>query len=436
MIQTDNLQKNAYRFYSGDFATDTGQTEVSYGLPSPFVEVDLDDLVREAQYAVATRPSTIDAHPKQVHRVVHLDRNKANPAVAGFPNLQRVTWSETKGVTLPKEIAALPTLRVLGISGNQYKALPRSLRHATRLSGLLLTGLTRLRSLSGLEQLIALEHLQMYNLVKLNDFSQILELPRLRAVSVVSMNLRQMCPVLAQLEVLERLDLSSSATFDVDYLTALLQAHPGLEELGLKNALLEHEPPPNLPSLRVLSLSGARRLPSDFLTGMPSLEVLDLSWPGPELPASLGSLARLQSLDIGMGKYTAKTDFSVLTQLTRLRDLHFMTHLERLPEAVGAIESLRHLQIGVCHELRDVSALRSHPNLEVLDLGGFSDSEQLIDVAMTLPKLEYLRVKQRTDITRLADHPSLKVILGQHLESDDMAALFDVHRRAHYPRRL
>ena len=90
-----------------------------------------------------------------------------------------------------------------------------------------------------------------------------------------------------------------------------------------------------------------------------------------------------------------------------------------LPKEIVALEHLRGLELSLTRKPR-----RLHKNLRLA-----------VEVVMSLPALERDEVTGHINICKLADHPSLKLILGPRPEPASVAARFDLKPSAAFLRR-
>jgi internalin A len=186
--------------------------------------------------------------------------------IARLPHVFRLTLSGNELSTLPPEIGFLHNLSFLDLSNNRLQRLPREMRGLTRLEVLLLQN----NQLTDLPPEIA--RLRQLDTLDLDDnrFAsipmEVCQLPELTALSMCRNQLTELPATIGQLGSLETLHLSQNRLGvvppEVGRLTNLMELHLDANALeGLPRELF------NLRALEVLSLHGNRllELPEDIL---------------------------------------------------------------------------------------------------------------------------------------------------------------------------
>lgn len=358
----------------------------------------------------------------------------------GLPNLRRVAYSDEKSAVLPKEVATLPHLRVLELNlTRKFKKLHKNLALATNLEALLMINLQNLTDVGALASLPKLTHVTFSNTVKLRDYSPLQSLAQLRHLALHSLDLTLAAPTAQTLQLTE-LDLKGSVFYKSCFpaLAALIESQPSLTGLGLAGAVLDHGALPSLDHLQQLNLDGVSRHSEGMFSRARGLKSLSMQFYEAEaLPAGFEALSELEALDLSFSKaLQGDAGLSSLASLSKLQhlDLSQARQLSRLPESVASLRALRQINLGGS-QTQEVSALRGLPALRCANLSGVKDAPHLVDVVMSLPALERVEVAPHIDISALAEHPSLKLILGTRPDPAAVSDRFDVRHSAAFLRR-
>jgi Leucine-rich repeat (LRR) protein len=434
----DVLRQDLFHYYPDTYAELQATPSLPYG-----VRTQTDNLSIAALIADGSEPDMDDLSKKHHSGVVCLDRitRATLDRLQGLPNLQRIGFTDEKTSVLPREITTLPSLRLLELNLNRkFKKLHKNLGLAGGLEALLLTNLHNLTDISILASLPKLAHIAFYNTIKLEDYTPLQQLPQLRHLELLSLDLELAAPVVGTLTDLTTLDVKSSAYFERTFavLISLIESLPSLTALGLGSADLSLGTLPPLDHIEQLNLDGVETYPSGLFAQARSLRSLTMQfYESDALPQDLGKLASLEALDLSFAKTLHNdTDFTPLAELVNLQhlDLSQLKVLTRLPDAVGTLSTLRQINLAG-HRLQEISALRGLPELRCANLQGVKDEAHLVDVVMSLPALERVEVAHSIDIRKLADHPSLKLILGTKPKPETVADRFDLRHSAAFLRR-
>jgi Leucine-rich repeat (LRR) protein len=431
------LRQDLFHYYPETFAQLQAGPSLPSGVLAQADDCSVDELLAES---IGADLDTISEESRA--GVVTLDRitRTTLDRLEGLPSLQRISFTDEKTTVLPKEIAALERLRVLELSLNRkFKRLHKNLGLATALEALLLINLHNLTDISILTRLSKLSHLVFSNTIKLKDYTPLQQLASLRHLTLASLDLDDAAPVAATLTNLTTLDLKSSVrSWTIPAVVTLIESLPNLSALGLASADLSFGALPPLDHIEQLDLYSLDGLPPGMFSRATRLKALSLQFYSADvLPDDLGALAALEALDLSFARTLHDdTDFSALAGLSSLQylDLSKQKTLRRVPDAISSLTALRQINLAG-RTITEISALRGLPVLRCASLQGVKDEAHLVEVVMSLPALERVEVASHIDIRKLADHPSLKLILGPRPAPASVAARFDLKHSAAFLRR-
>lgn len=302
-------------------------------------------------------------------------------ALATLPSLRDLTLA--LGMKeVPEEVAKLPALTALDLSGNELTSLPEALAQLGQLKSLKLGGnaFTELPSVVG--QLTTLEVLSLRGNWKVSVIPDFIgNLGALRELDLGALEVSEMSPRIGELRQLQKLRVSHHETCEVlfeqlgnlNQLTFLhlgdmpcVEAFPkALEKLvnlevlsldALKHAKGGLKGLKKLRALREFKAHDCKipKFPKDLFT-CENLEVLEIhSCDLTEFPDGISSLKKLRSLDMYCSSFASlPSDF---TDLEHLEVASFsMSSLERVPEDIGKLKQLKKLVLtwGRLSELPD-----------------------------------------------------------------------------------
>ncbi|SJZ39761.1 Leucine-rich repeat (LRR) protein [Chitinophaga eiseniae] len=331
--------------------------------------------------------------------------------IAGLPKLEELSLRFNEIKTLPKEIGALTSLRILDLSSNSIAVLPPAIKELSQLKELHVkyNKLTRLP-----EELGELQELEV---VALNgnkelDFDQAFRVlancKKLKRLRLKGCGLMALPASITLLENLECIDLYDNYFEDVPetllqlkHLQEIITANP-LPMPFFINMVKDNPVYTSFSNSRLLPyiVNGKKTLPDSIMElRLVNAVVLD----GIEvLPASLGQMTWIRSLDIDGGAFERWPDLSGLTLLEELSLPD--APLPPLPDWIYQMPNLRKLAIW--------------------------DSTVTIDYARLaqLPRLEELSVSEITDadIRHLMQAPCLRSLHGPFIASHMPDAYFDL----------
>lgn len=331
--------------------------------------------------------------------------------LAGLPKLEELSLRFNEIKTLPKEIGALASLRVLDLSSNGIAVLPPAIKELSQLKELHMkyNKLTRLP-----EELGELQELEV---VALNgnkdlDFDQAFRVlancKKLKRLRLKGCGLTALPQSITLLENLESIDLNDNyfgevpeVLLQLKHLQEIITASP-LPMPFFINMTNDNPAYTSFSNSRLLPyiVNGKKTLP-DSITTLRHVDTMALD--GLEvLPASLGQMTWLRSLDIDGGAFEHWPDLSGLTLLEELSLPD--APLPPLPDWIYQMPNLRRLTIW--------------------------DSTVTIDYARLaqLPRLEELSVSDITaqDIRHLKQAPCLRSLHGPFIESHIPDAYFEL----------
>jgi Leucine-rich repeat (LRR) protein len=358
-------------------------------------------------------------------------------------NLGNLGLDDPALAALVSQLVDLPWLRVLDLRGNDFTALPPSIRDLTGLIEINLLG-TRLQQLPAtIGQLHQLERLLLSGSA-INDLPvELCRLSELTELQLAETPLRRLPEAFGELTRLTRLNLSGTGLLSLpesfgqlsrlrglNLSNTLLSALPETfgDLAGLEQLTLERSPVAALPEsfgrlakLRLLELSrtALTRLPDSF-GGLAALQRLELAWTElTALPPSFGDLSRLRTLNLGHTPLPELPDsFGRLGQLTEL-DLGD-TQLRRIPgPAAGNLTSL-----NLNRSLIDTvpEGLRSAPNQNRLELSG-TRLHQLPDWIGELTGLTHLDLSLTKVSTLPPSMESLPRLISLDLSATEITEL-------------
>lgn len=434
----DVLRRDLFYYYPETFAELQATPSLPSGVFTHPEALSTADLLAES---VGVNLEDIsEVHRAGVVTLSRITRAKLGQ-LEGLPGLQRVSFTDEKTTVLPKEVTTLEGLRVLELNlTRKFKKLHKNLGLATGLEALLLINLHNLTDISILTHLPKLSHVVFSNTIKLKDYTPLQQLPNLRHLTLESLDLDDAAPVAATLSDLTTLDLKSSAYFERTFpaVVTLIESLPRLTALGLAGADLSFGALPPLDHIEQLDLYGTDSLAPGMFSRAANLKALSMQfYRGDALPEDLGRLGSLEVLDLSFARTLSdEADLSALGALSSLQylDLSQMKSLRRVPSAVSSLTALR--QINLAGEtIKEISALRGLPALRCANLQAVRDEAHLVEVVMSLPALERIEVASHIDIRKLADHPSLKFIMGTKPDPASVADRFDLRHSAAFLRR-
>ena len=366
--------------------------------------------------------------------------------ITKFKNLEEFTCTRCKALDLYKlfdQLAHLPKLKKLNLSGGDYKTLPGLIQNLSGLEVLILKDnnfttlpdsfvlLKNLRVLN-LEHNAYLYDDDVYDRIKnlhieeLNFAnSGLLELNNkigsvksLKNLDISGNDIKILPPSFNQLNQLQKINLSRNMNLDAAQVLTTLSQIPAITELMAQECNITNMPLEigKLTNIRVLDLK-ANRLTSLPLTfgSLTNLEYLDLGYfemgtrmnKISDLGPGFGQLKKLKFLNLsGNALVTLPEGFSGLTELTELN--LGLNKLPGLPISVTQLNKLTKLDIS----LNDVSVIPAQvsnlTNLEELHLDGnfFNHQEKklktLPNEICQLKKLKVLTLKDNV-IEQLPD---------------------------------
>lgn len=224
---------------------------------------------------------------------------------------------------------AVPELQFWGLDQQPLRRLPSGMGRFTQLSQLSLRDCKKLESLAGIEELAALESVELWNLPALDladAFARMAALPKLTQLSLAGKWVR----------ALPKVDSLAHVTrIHIDY----------VPDLALESVFAAFG---KLPALRVLEIrfSETKAPIPDSLGTLTQLEALDLSNSKfTALPRSIGKLARLRHLHVRHNQLRA-----LPVEVCELGDLEELTlcynaALRKLPAAIGDLGRLSMLDV-------------------------------------------------------------------------------------------
>lgn len=341
--------------------------------------------------------------------------------VGQFENAQVI---EYQGAAVPDAIFAMPRLRIVELVDNGIAALPAALAQASNtLEGLRLVNQGRLADLSLLAKLPYLQAIRLSNPIALTDHAPLVDLPRLTHLQLEAYDYSAGAADLARLTGLRSLQISWSERRQAASAT-ILENMAELRALELDHAELGKAPIPRIEQLEALCLTSIEAWAPIFEAAS-RLEVLDLSHAYTDvLPPDLGALRTLKALNLHHAKVEDHTDFAPLGALTDLKVL-WMGH-GRARTAPDVLAGMALEQIDLGRRISQIEALRGHATLREANLEGVLDADHAVEIVMSMPALERVKLCRFVPAAALVDHPSLRYISGAKqdgLEGDDRVVL-------------
>ncbi|RKT54102.1 NACHT domain-containing protein [Saccharothrix australiensis] len=171
------------------------------------------------------------------------------------------------------------------------------LSHLTNLTSLVVSHPGGIDDLRHLERMPALEELWLYDCRRVDDFSPLLGLTRLRRLRLETPVQPRVWGLLPELPALTRLDLLGSAP-PPDGLAGVVATVPGLTELSLMGAdwVEDIDAVVGLPELESMNIDSDRLAEISPLRQLPKLATLDLDCPGTTDLAPLTGIPSLRTL--------------------------------------------------------------------------------------------------------------------------------------------
>jgi Leucine-rich repeat (LRR) protein len=230
--------------------------------------------------------------------------------------------------TLARVPLAVPDLQFWGLDQQPLRRLPAGVGKLTQLSQLSLRDCKKLESLAGIEELAALESVELWGLPALDlrdAFARMAALPKLTQLSLAGKWVRDL-PNLELLAHVTRIHIDYAPELAVESVFAALA---------------------KLPSLRVLEIRFSEtKAPVPDSLGALNLDVLDLgNSKFTALPRSIGKLARLRRLAVQHNQLRAlPVEICELGNLEELA-LSYNGGLRKLPAAIGELGRLTILDV-------------------------------------------------------------------------------------------
>ena len=384
--------------------------------------------VREVLLSGNSSLTSFEGLPKTVESLAgrHLGRLRDLSALGGRENLRELRL-DSLPLTSPENPRGFPALEILELTNCSRLTTVRGLYPAPQLKRLSLAGDGKLDSLEGLEGCPELEELNISGCGALTELAPLKRNSKLLSLDVTDCTALMGPPV--PLPSLRRLRGSRCSLF-ID--PQRLSVFPNLQELVLNEhpSLTSLEPLQELTSLRSLTLEECFQIASQKgLSRLSSLRVLNLCycgkmarWEKGENPpltklilvgahnledlSFLSTLLTLRYLDLSYNRFLQ--DFSVFKALEGLETLHLHGTSLRSLKGVGALKSLKTLDLGSSKRLRSLSGLEAAKSLVDLDI---NDCEGIggLECLRGLTSLRRLRLVGCTSITSLK---SLENLVG------------------------
>ena len=384
--------------------------------------------VREVLLSGNSSLTSFEGLPKTVESLAgrHLGRLRDLSALGGRENLRELRL-DSLPLTSPENPRGFPALEILELTNCSRLTTVRGLYPAPQLKRLSLAGDGKLDSLEGLEGCPELEELNIGGCGALTELAPLKTNRKLLSLDVTDCTALMGPPV--PLPSLRRLRGSRCSLF-ID--PQRLSVFPNLQELVLNEhpSLTSLEPLQELTSLRSLTLEECFQIASQKgLSRLSSLRVLNLCycgkmarWEKGENPpltklilvgahnledlSFLSTLPTLRYLDLSYNRFLQ--DFSVFKALEGLETLHLHGTSLRSLKGVGALKSLKTLDLGSSKRLRSLSGIESAEALIDLDI---NDCEGIggLECLRGLTSLRRLSLVGCTSITSLK---SLENLVG------------------------
>ena len=384
--------------------------------------------VREVLLSGNSSLTSFEGLPKTVESLAgrHLGRLRDLSHLGGRENLRELRL-DSLPLTSPENPRGFPALEILELTNCSRLTTVRGLYPAPQLKRLSLAGDGKLDSLEGLEGCPELEELNIGGCGALTELAPLKTNRKLLSLDVTDCTALMGPPV--PLPSLRRLRGSRCSLF-ID--PQRLSVFPNLQELVLNEhpSLTSLEPLQELTSLRSLTLEECFQIASQKgLSRLSSLRVLNLCycgkmarWEKGETPpltklilvgahnledlSFLSTLPTLRYLDLSYNRFLQ--DFSVFKALEGLETLHLHGTSLRSLKGVGALKSLKTLDLGSSKRLRSLSGLEAAKSLVDLDI---NDCEGIggLECLRGLTSLRRLSLVGCTSITSLK---SLENLVG------------------------
>ena len=384
--------------------------------------------VREGLLSGNSSLTSFEGLPKTVESLAgrHLGRLRDLSALGGRENLRELRL-DSLPLTSPENPKGFPALEILELTNCSRLTTVRGLCPAPRLKRLSLAGDGKLDSLEGLEGCPELEDLNIGGCVALTELSPLKGNRALLSLDVSDCTALIGPPV--PLPSLLRLRGSRCSLFIDPH---RLAAFPNIQELVLNEhpSLASLEPLQELTKLQSLTLEECFQIGSQKgLSRLSSLRVLNLCYCGkmsrwekgtnPPLTklilvgahnlddlSFLSTLPTLRYLDLSYNRFLQ--DFSVFKALEGLETLHLHGTSLRSLKGVGALKSLKTLNLGSSKRLRSLAGIEAAEALVDLDI---NDCEGVtgLECLRNLTSLRRLSLIGCTSITSLK---SLEKLVG------------------------
>ena len=384
--------------------------------------------VRELLLSGNSSLTSFEGLPTTVESLVgrHMGRLKDLSDLGGRENLKELRLDSLPLIS-PESPKGFPALEALELTNCSRLTTVRGLFPAPRLKRLSLAGDDKLRSLEGVEGSPELEDLNIGGCVALTELSPLKGNRALLSLDVSACTALIGPPV--PLPSLLRLRGSRCSLFIDPH---RLAAFPNIQELVLNEhpSLASLEPLQELTKLQSLTLEECFQIGSQKgLSRLSSLRVLNLCycgkmarWEKGENPpltklilvgahnledlSFLSTLPTLRYLDLSYNRFLQ--DFSVFKALEGLETLHLHGTSLRSLKGVGALKSLKTLDLGSSKRLRSLSGIESAEALIDLDI---NDCEGIggLECLRGLTSLRRLSLVGCTSITSLK---SLENLVG------------------------
>ena len=384
--------------------------------------------VRQVLLSGNSSLTSFEGLPKTVESLAgrHLGRLRDLSHLGGRENLRELRL-DSLPLTSPENPRGFPALEILELTNCSRLTTVRGLYPAPQLKRLSLAGDGKLDSLEGLEGCPELEELNIGGCGALTELAPLKTNRKLLSLDVTDCTALMGPPV--PLPSLRRLRGSRCSLFIDPH---RLSVFPNLQELVLNEhpSLTSLEPLQELTSLRSLTLEECFQIASQKgLSRLSSLRVLNLCycgkmarWEKGENPpltklilvgahnledlSFLSTLPTLRYLDLSYNRFLQ--DFSVFKALEGLETLHLHGTSLRSLKGVGALKSLKTLDLGSSKRLRSLSGIESAEALIDLDI---NDCEGIggLECLRGLTSLRRLSLVGCTSITSLK---SLENLVG------------------------
>ncbi|WP_163340810.1 leucine-rich repeat domain-containing protein [Desulfopila sp. IMCC35008] len=280
-------------------------------------------------------------------------------------------------------------------------------------------------AISNIEALSGLTNLRDLGLdfCSIEDIGPLSNLTNLSSLGLAENNIQDITP-LQGLVNLRQLDISSNNISDVSSLTNLtnlesLNLGCNLINLGC-NKITSLEPILNLSKLIELNLKGRSIQSIDELSGLTSLQSLDLSF---NQITNIDVLENMKNLTILSLIDNPLESLLPLSGLTKLEYLNLASVGINDLESLAGLNELKALYMPR-NDIEDISALQNIPNLQTLYLG----SNAIIDISPLETMLSLVDIdlsnNQIEDITSLTNLPMLNYIFLYDNNISDITPIY------------